>query len=118
VVTLLLASDIAEALDTVRNGRDLALAQADLAVAQWEAGQNPSFSMDSARREVVRAFRGYDQLQRSRSHEAFQARAAWKEAQRAVDDAERAMTGRQRATYEDRRDDAMHEREERRGGGR
>jgi len=117
-VVLLLASDIAEVLSTVRNARDMASALAALAVAEWETGRDPALSMDRARAEVVRAFRGYDQLHRSRSHEAFQARAAWKEAQREVDAVERSMTGRQRATHEDVRDDAMHEREERRGEGR
>lgn len=109
----MLADEISTVLAEVRQARDLARAQAQLALAQVEDGEDGMFYAVRARSAAARAFGGYEQLERAYVYEAHAARAAWREARRWADDAERAVEGgKNEDDYQGRFEDAMHERRE------
>lgn len=106
-------AEIATVLADVRANREMAHAQAQLALAQVEDGEDGTFYAGRARSAAAQAFLGYEQLERERAYEAHAARAAWREARRWADDAERAVEGgKSEDDYQGRFENAMHERAE------
>jgi len=111
----MLATDIASVLSAARDSRDTARAQAQLSLAQVEAGEDGVDAADAAIAAAQRAFDAYARLERARSAEARHAKSAWLEARRWADAAEKATTALvedEPADYADRRDDARCERYE------
>ena len=75
----MLATDIASVLSAARDSRDTARAQAQLSLAQVEAGEDGVDAADAAIAAAQRAFDAYARLERARSAEARHAKSAWLE---------------------------------------